>query len=669
MPAYYKATFLKFLADDVSRIVGVLSERAAIEGHTLQHNRQTEAWRLTLDLLKAVVQDLVHESPLAAEWGLLVEYPIPRRQKRIDVVILAHSLVFCIEFKTGIGDHKVDSERQVEHYALDLRDFHAESAGRVIVPVAVTLNGRSAELGQVERTNLVRSVVRANQEDLAKKLSELSRAEQDSIGPLGLDQWDKSIYSPVPTIIEAAQDLWSKHTVRDIMHAHADRQNLSATTNRILELVKEAREGKTKLICFITGVPGAGKTLAGLSVVHDPTHQIAGKSTGVFLSGNGPLVKILTEAIVRDEKLRTTEGQSRREFGTLVQNVHSFVKEGLAQEDRAPPEHMIVFDEAQRAWNADQCARSRSIARNISEPELILSIMDRHDWAVIVALVGGGQEINTGEAGLAEWGRALKKRFENWQVAVSPNAFEGGTSVSMHRLFSDGDSGAVKVQLESTLHLDVGRRSFRAEGVARWVDALIAGDALRASEIVRTCEAFPLIMTRDLEVARNWLRSNTKGFRRCGLLASSGALRLRAHGLELSPGFRQQGKMKLYVDWFLDAPTAISASNQLEIAASEFECQGLELDFVGVCWGGDFMYDPALNSWAFRRLRSNKWNQVRNVVDRQYMLNKYRVLMTRAREGMILWVPRGEPTDLTRLPQGFDSTAEFLKQCGLKELE
>ncbi len=664
MPAYYRSSLAQFLAADPAYVLGVITNKSSGSGFTDQKNSQLKAWALQVDILRPVVSELISAFQGAAEWGILFEYPIPRRQKRVDVVMLIGEAVFCMEFKIGDKKHQRSTARQVEDYALDLRDFHQQSHGRIIVPIAVSTHAPVSPLGHENRSEEhVSTVVTASAEDLLDKLLTCIRVFATHDSQIELDAWDRSIYKPVPTIVEAAEALYAGHDVREIAHSHADRQNLGLTCDRLVSWIQNAQSEKRKILCVVTGVPGAGKTLAGLNVVHDPSVREMLKGSGVFLSGNGPLVKIVSAAITRDFKKKQSAGDAKRTVGTFIQNVHSFIKHELPRED-APTENLIVFDEAQRAWDAQQCLKK--IERNESEPELIMSIMDRHDWAVVVALVGGGQEINTGEAGLAEWGATLQRRFSNWEIAVSPHVLGANGSGTMQQFFADGHGEGLKVHQEPALHLNVSLRSYKAEAVSRWVDAVIEGNSVKASRIISQCKGFHLGLTRDLATARNWLREHTRGLRRCGLLASSGALRLRSDGIELSSGFRQ-GNKQLYVDWFLNDLDDIRSSNQLEVAATEYECQGLELDVVGLCWGGDLLYDRE-KGWIKRKLVGSKWNAMKKPRDHQYLLNSYRVLMTRAREGLMIWVPKGDADDPTNLPAGFDSTAAFLQACGLVEI-
>lgn len=665
MPAYYRSTLPEFVTEDPARILGLIHEKSSRSGFTDLKERQSKAWQVQLDILQRTGNALLKQFSDAERWWILFEYPIPRRQKRVDAVLLSRNVVLCLEFKTGEGAHQKSTARQVEDYALDLRDFHEQSRGRTIVPIAVTTRAKPTTLDlSLPHADNVKQVIATCEEDLTERLAWC--IDHFAAGTEQIDgvRWDNSVYQPVPTIIEAAESLYAGHDVKEITRSHADAQNLGATSESLIHHIQDAQRNNKKVICVVTGVPGAGKTLAGLNVAHDPAVHALTNGAGVFLSGNGPLVKIVSAAIAKDFKKKQRTGDAERTVSTFIQNVHAFIKDSLPRVD-APNEHLIIFDEAQRAWDAEQCAKKND--RNESEPASILSIMDRHlDWAVVVALVGGGQEINTGEAGLAEWGRALKNRFRHWEVAVSPRVLGDVKGDSMQRLFADGESPGLQVHEVPALHLNVSLRSYKAEAVSRWVDAVIDGDAQRARAIIPECKGFFMALTRDLSTARNWLRSNTRGLRRSGLLASSGALRLRAEGIELSSGFRQ-GNKKMYVDWFLNDLTDIRSSNQLEVAATEYECQGLELDLSCICWGGDLLHGGT-NGWEMRKLVGHKWNAMKQARDRRYLLNSYRVLLTRAREGFIVYVPRGNENDPTHYPMGFDATTRFLRECGLQEV-
>jgi hypothetical protein len=677
MSAFYRTNVGEFLNREASDILGQLNLQSRTAVSSLRVSTAV-SWERTVSVLKAALAQVISTLPSAADWGLLLEYEIPRRDRRIDAVLLVGGLVLVFEFKTGESETGASAQRQAEHYAMELRDFHRESRGRRIVPIVVShpLADMRPPIAS-DMSDPVLSPLVAGDPTLAAAIlyAVRSSAAEASAPQIDLRSWDESAYEPVPNIVEAAQMLYAHQSVRELSHAHAEAWNLTKTADVVVSTVARARREKLKVVCFVTGVPGAGKTLAGLNAVHSPELTQAGQPAGSFLSGNGPLVKIITEALARHHHRRTGEtlDESRRKIRTFIQSVHSFLKEYRVP-SKLPPEHVVVFDEAQRAWDADKVkkeflrratADERDALREVnSEPAMMVSIMNRlPDWAVIVALVGGGQEIHDGEAGLAEWGRAIREQFPHWRVVASPEALHGGPSVPGSRLFTEGDTGRVAVTIEPHLHLPVSVRPFRAEAVAKWVNAVVNGSADEAAAVAAQVTAFPIVFTRSLGAARDWLHRQTRGFRRSGLLASSGALRLRAHGLEVSSAFR--GGFP-FDEWFLSLPPDIRSSNMLEVALTEFECQGLELDWTGVCWGGDFIWSD--NAWRFRHFKGTAWQFLQKAETQEFIRNKYRVLLTRAREGTVIWVPGGDADDPTREPVLLDATAEFLLRCGARPL-
>jgi hypothetical protein len=412
---------------------------------------------------------------------------------------------------------------------------------------------------------------------------------------------------------------------------------------------------------------GSTITLTGLNAIHQAEFGREGEIPGIFLSGNGPLVKIVREAIVRDAALRRgwSKNDATRKVGTFIQNVHAFLESYYTgQVDECPPEHVVVFDEAQRAWGAEQVKSKKGMS--VSEPRMMLEIMERcKGWCVLIALVGGGQEIHRGEAGLEEWGRALSETKHRWNVLVSPEVVAGGVSLAGHRLLPSLFSPTCRLVETSALHLDVTIRSPRAQALAHWVNLLLKGEAERAKDVLERIREFPLVMTRDLEAARQWLRDRSRFERRCGLVASSGGARLRPYGIEVSSGFRRGYP---FDEWFLAQAGDVRSSYRLEVAATEFECQGLELDWVGVCWADDLCIDPSTRRWLCRRFTGASWKKVRQDQACHYLVNKYRVLLTRARQGMVVWVPSGDPHDPTRDPCLLDETVRYLRAAGVPML-
>lgn len=295
--------------------------------------------------------------------------------------------------------------------------------------------------------------------------------------------------------------------------------------------------------------------------------------------------------------------------------------------------------------------------------------MEKCEWCVVISLVGGGQEIHDGEAGLAEWGRALASREGRWEVWMPPEAISGGVAVARQRLFADGQVPAF-ASVKPALHLAVAKRSFRAEKYSEWVNRVIAGDVNEARTIADELSEYPIWVTRELSAAKRILREHAGDELRAGLLASSGAVRLRADGIEVSPDFRNGIN---WPDWFLRTSGDIRGSSQLEVAATEFECQGLELDWCGICWGGDFVVMPGTTDWNSRRVRTPagkrpRWYFEKSEEKREFARNKYRVLLTRARIGVVIFVPHGDDRDETREIAVFDSTSEFLVKCGATQI-
>jgi DUF2075 family protein len=649
MPAFYVATVPEFLTHDQDLIVG---RQTGVVRNALTElsAEQLEAWRKQLPILRAA---LASES--ARSWSLLLEYPIPRRGKRIDAVILAHDVILVLEFKCGARKYESEARRQVEDYCLDLRDFHAESRGRTLVPFLVATDAGVVDPPVGEIVDRVAPVWMANSSSLPHLLEKAVVEYRDLTAlPVDHERWNSAEYVPTPTIIEAARVLYEGQNVREISRCHAGAENLTRTSAAVMRAIQTARSNSRKTICFVTGVPGAGTTLAGLNIVH--SRELHEGSLGVFLSGNGPLVRVLSEALARDDSRRTgqTISEARRRVSTFVQNVHRFIDAHYTS-SLAPPDRVVVFDEAQRAWNAEQSRRK--FKRDGSEPEIMLDIMDRHEgWAVIVALVGSGQEINTGEAGLGEWGRALANRFRHWSVLISPHLIgEHNSEEGLFRVPPDG----LDIVEDPNLHLEVSLRSYKAEAVSEFVSHLLSMQVDRAREALSSSLDFPILLTRDLGKARAWLKRRQRGSRRIGLIASSGGRRLRAHGLDV--------RSELDVEnWFLNPSTDVRASYYLETPATEFGIQGLELDWTGVCWDLDLV--PDSNGWSVRAFKGTTWQNIRDKTRRQYVLNKYRVLLTRAREGMIIWVPPGDQSDWTRPPKQYDCIAQFLQSCGIKEI-
>jgi hypothetical protein len=669
--AYARYPIGTLLLANAAEILGTLQQRYAQDGFASQYTQQTKAWDGFISVLQAELTALVADCPDAANWGVLLEYPLYRLRKRIDAVILTTNQILVLEAKVGENQFRAEDERQVEDYALDLRDFHAGCRDHVLIPVLWCTNAPEAKADcRADPVDGVTPVQRVGTGQLRTVLRRF--VSSHSHARLVLDKWDAAPYQPVPTIIQAATSIFAGHDVRDI--ARADASNLAVSARRIVDIIAGAKRDCRKIVVFLTGVPGAGKTLAGLQVVHDAvTTGTEDRGDIVYLSGNTPLVVVLREALAQDtvERKRAAGARSgladeRRLIRTRIQHINDFLKQYLSDTTSTlPHEHAIVFDEAQRAWDARQGAKK--FKRQQSEPALLLEIMSRHtDWCACVCLVGGGQEINTGEEGISGWGDALRNLVgaqSRWAVYGPEDVFHGGASTGGLAL---GElPAAITSAPDQDLRLSVPLRSYRSPAMSEWVKAVLDANLPAAKAQAQLLTAYPIVLTRCLNRARTWLRERGRGERRYGLLASSGARRLRADGLG---EILQATHGPAIAQWYLNGRDDIRSSFALEVPANEYACQGLEIDFSCVCWGGDLLFAPQTGCWLCRRLSGNAWHNVGSVEDRRYVRNTYRVLLTRAREGLVIWVPRGDESDRTRSPEELDATADFLVAAGARIL-
>jgi hypothetical protein len=651
--AYYHASVAEFLGADPDAIYGALGRH---HSHT-QELTQKSAWLEQIDILKAGL------TAVPDAW-IAFEFAIPRMGKRADAVIVLDGIIFVVEFKINADVFTSAAIEQVTDYALDLKNFHVGSHSRIIIPVVVATEAPLKPVQLSLWPDDVAEPILSNGVDLDQFL--LATAHRFPKQPLLLPvAWMTSGYKPTPTIVEAAQALYRSHRVDEI--ARSDAENLTVTTARITQIVEQAKQNNEKVICFVTGVPGAGKTLAGLNLATSRAQGRSGENA-VFLSGNGPLVDVLQEALARDEyqrakgTIRVSMNDARRKVKSFIQAIHLYRDEYLRSES-VPEEHVVVFDEAQRAWTQEKISKFLRERRNIqafdkSEPRFLIDILNRHpDWCVIVCLIGGGQEINEGEAGLSEWFIALSKHHRDWKIHTSDQLMkpEYNWGLNLQAMIEGLDCS-----YEKDLHLAVSVRSFRAEKLSQFVNELIAGDASAALHTYDVIKAsYPIVLTRYLSTARSWLRRRARGSERYGLVASSGGLRLKPEGIHVKADINAP-------NWFLNPKDDVRSSYYLEDPATEFAIQGLELDWVGVCWDADFRRTGG--GWSFHDFLGAAWRNVRDPKRQIYLANSYRVLLTRARQGMVIYVPAGDEADHTRQTHFYDGIAGFLKDCGIPEL-
>lgn len=680
--AYYNSTIEMFLKANNDEIVGKLNLGAT--AYVSQWTIGIVSWGSSIEIYKSTFKELIDLFPIASNWHLFLEYEIPRLASRIDAVIIADDLIFVIEFKYERNKFELADLRQVEDYALDLNDFHFESRNRTIIPVLVAPLAKSInQLISLNYKSKVQTCLKANEDDLAIILRNsyliFHSESREIIDPY---KWEHSEYQPTPTIVQAAKALFAGQKVEAISKADADSINLSKTSKYLIETIKEARVNNKKIVCFVTGVPGAGKTLVGLNLVHEKDEFGGDNINTAYFSGNGPLINVLREALARDHFQRYLELYKRSQLDdkptkrgsfskvkSKVQNLHLFIKDGIRKQT-PPDERIVVFDEAQRCWDAAHFYNKSKQNENRenkpfeiqkkSEAELLFEFMNRHEGlAVIIALVGNGQEINTGEAGISEWGKVIEQVYSNWEVYISPELLSGDSSNANQTLFNEVPENLI-IHCNEYLHLKVSERSFRTKNLNAWVNAVLNNQPKQAVEFARLFKnLYPLYITRNIEHAKQWLKDKIAGTKRIGLVASSGGLRLRPYGIFV----REEVDEAL---WFLNNERDVRSSSYLEIVATEYKVQGLELEWVGVCWDADLR--RVNGNWDFKTFSGTRWQRSESENDHQFLLNTYRVLMTRAREGMIIFVPKGDEQDETRLPEFYDPTFNYLLSCGIEEI-
>lgn len=654
--AYFEDTIAAFLCRSDDAILGQLLRESvfAVE------ETQRRAWQQQLNLLRPAL------APFTGRGTVYFEFSVPRLGKRIDSVVLIDNLVLVIEFKVGEAVIHSAAIDQVWDYAVDLKNFHETSHCVSIAPVLVATHThpRAIVMTTSVQDDGVYQPVAISGSQIGETITQALAFSHGAC--IDANVWVRGGYRPTPTIIEAAMALYSGHNVSDISRNDASDINLSRTSAAIESVIGQAQAQKQKFICFVTGVPGAGKTLVGLNIATQ--HKTTSDDLhAVYLSGNGPLVAVLQEALARDSVAkhraagsRIKKGEALRAVASFIQNVHHYRDECLRDAARAPDEHIAIFDEAQRAWSLEQTASFMRRKKGYqdfdqSEPAFLISCLNRHkDWAVVVCLVGGGQEINTGEAGIEEWVKAVEQRFPDWQVHISDHLqnAEYGSGEWLERL-----RAKERVSINNDLHLSVSMRSFRAEHVSTWVKHMLDLDSEAAKQTFASVQnRYPIVLTRSVPAAKTWLKTQARGSERYGMVVSSQALRLKPHAIDVRVATDP-------VHWFLDNKDDVRSSYYLEDVATEFQVQGLELDWACVVWDADFRY--TLNGWTHHSFVGSRWQNIHKADRQSFLKNAYRVLLTRARQGMVIVVPEGDEIDKTRTHSFYDSTFDYLSALGI----
>ena len=653
---YYSDSIANFQIIAPDEILGILARNNDFSlGQT-----QRDAWLEEINILKKTL--------LRFEGAIYFEYSIPRMGKRIDVVLLIGPTIFVLEFKIGEKEFLSSAIDQVWDYALDLKNFHETSHAHLIAPVLIATKAKKVfpVVAVTIQNDKLLIPIKCNVELLDQVITNVLLFAEDI--KIDRTQWESGRYCPTPTIIEAAMALYNGHSVSDISRSDASAINLSDTSDAISEIIRFSKEESQKSICFVTGVPGAGKTLVGLNIATKPMDIQTDRLYSVFLSGNGPLVAILREALARDKvrhekdlrhKIRKSEAMS--DVKAFIQNVHNFRDECIVDSEKPPIEHVALFDEAQRAWNLKQTANFMLRRRHtphfkISEPEFLISCLDRHsDWAVVVCLVGGGQEINTGEAGISEWIEALNRSFPDWHIYISSRLTDSEYGAGK---ILDEVKARSNIVYKDELHLAVSMRSFRAENVSLLVKQLLDLKTNEARTTLANVEGkYPIVITRDLSKAKQWLKQQARGSERYGIVVSSQAQRLKPYAIDVKSPMDP-------IHWFLDGKEDVRSSYFLEDVATEFDVQGLELDWACVTWDADFRYTK--EGWEHWSFVGDHWNRIKKQERQTFLKNAYRVLLTRSRQGMVIVVPQGSSEDLTRKDGFYNPTFEYLQAIGFK---
>ena len=650
--AYYCNSIPGFIRDNSRSIIGQLIH------HSFEINKeQSNAWENQISQLQTRLE------ACGMEGDIIFEYDIIRLGKRIDVILLIRHMVFSLEFKNGKNIFTAQDAQQAEDYAIDIKNFHKESEDLYVCPILIATDApaypkeQSLDFYPDKQIHLQRE----NIETLIPKVAKLTGLYGDDRA-IDFERWFNSAYHPTPTIIAAAVEAYTTHDISEIANSEAGQDDIDLCEGKINEIIDYAQANGKKCVCFVTGVPGAGKTLVGLDTVAKNLKK-GENSLSVYLSGNGPLVDVLREALKRSVKAKKQlNRETNAAINALIQSSFAFKKDN-ASHSLPTAENILIFDEAQRVWNEEMMKKKHdNPVMAVSEPYLLYSIMDRHqDWAVMICLVGLGQDIYDGEVGVNEWFKCGINNFTGWELFYSPDIFSQVEDKNIDRNMIEECSRCHPIH---ELHLKTSIRSFRADKQCQFVDNLLDNNPGKTREIYEEIsKKYPVFVTRSYETAKQWVKSQVRGSQRCGVLACSSAQRLKPEGIYVPKDIDVK-------NWFLAPSDDLRSSNMLEIVASEFKVQGLEIDWALVCWDADLRRSCGGDDWDYYSFRGTKWNKRNKPEQQRYLLNSYRVLLTRARQGMVIFVPKGvDPeVDPTRNYAYYDAVFDYLRSCGIKEL-
>ena len=641
----YEKSIPEFLKESTEQIFGEIDRNYNFES---TRKKQKYAWISQINILKEQLIGL-------NDGSIIFEYKIPRMGSIIDNVILLDGLIFVIEFKVGESKHESSASQQLDNYVHLLKNYHFESRNKVIVPIYVATEAESIENNFRKNEENLFDMFKANKTNLSEIIMNIIsnyKTEDD------LTNWSNSKYVPTPTILEAAQKIYATHENKEMRTFSSEELFLNETEKTIEKIIDKTKNNKEKSIIFLTGVPGAGKTLIGLNIA--AKKRINDNENAILLSGNGPLVNVLTESLARDCVKRGTKKnktQAKREIAAFIQAFHQY-REHAKDHPNEQFEQIIIFDEAQRAWTQEKTEDYMDDPEfGMSEPEFLMNtINNQENWGVILCLVGQGQEINNGEAGIGEWFKALENDFNNWNIYAKIESLKTEPIENLN------------IQNEDSLYLYSTIRSLNAPILSNFIEDLLNNDKENARKKLNEFnEDYPLFITRNLESAKKWIKQQAnkhdlKEGIRYGLLAQSKARRLIPEGIFVQRRISE-------AEWFLNDKEDVRSSNHLEIPATEFHTQGLEIDYSILAWDANLRYDK--NEFGYWKFEGTTWKKIHedNQIERNYLLNSYRVLLTRARRGMVIFVPEGDDEDITRPREYYDGTYEYLKSIGISELK
>jgi hypothetical protein len=558
---------------------------------------QIEAWLEEIDLLKRSFRDLSIARPTCLEWSVVLEFELPLEGgRRPDVIVLGPNKIFVLEFKQDPILQR-SSLDQVAAYARDLAEYHSQSHGIEVVPLLIPTR-------TIDKSEIRDVVTVISPDKIAPFLDSVEESE-----PINLGLWLSGDYAPLPTLIAAAKMIFNNERLPAIKRAES--YGVAKAVLRLREIVRDAEVNSQRSLAFVSGVPGAGKTLVGLQFVYEESNQ---DTQAIFLSGNGPLVEVLRDAL---------------KSKAFVSDLHAFIKT-YGTTSKIPKQHIIVFDEAQRAWDASNMMLKKGVS--YSEPELLVAIGERiPNWTALVGLIGHGQEIHTGEeAGIPGWFDAIQSKLatSTWKVFAPP------------RFTKDFPNRSITECEE--LDLNHSLRSKQAEYLHDWVQSLLTGNLSEASRISQRIwlQNFPIFITRNLSEAKQYVSARFEGesSKRYGIVASSKDRILPKYGI--ANGFHETKQVK-NAKWYNNDLGEPGSCCNLEEVVTEFGCQGLELDMAIVAWGNDYLWDGT--QWLMRKMRT----RVPQQDPHQLRLNSYRVLLTRSREGLVIFIPPDVEFDQT----------------------